>query len=913
MTTYTLKRIIYGKPAVGNQRLTHFDVLALSEDVYAADMPAWRALAPLEPMPDGSQAIGVFSGPGDNVIFARAHAQHGTPIYGYTLVPRPAMLELQGNLAPLLALFVAPIPGFAAANTLIPPLELQPRPWSPAERRATFETFLQRYAGGDIGFALALLGAVIDDRALMVEGFTADLTQRLLFVQGLLALLPAFMRGHITFSTSVGPPSIAYPHIVFIETPQETPRYIARYHPNQHPQLIGKFPGGKLPAYSDYLLRLWQDDVAQFLEAIDSLRYAAPDSWKGQHLSQTLETMIAREILDQQVLAGEAVLPQQLEAVLSDGMVTGETRRAYVRALFAHSLQARDDEAAVIVARAMDSDPQLDQLLGIALEDTLATQPDSVYAFVRARLAALGVETRWQQRLKWAALSSLQVAITDGDNETLLNWLKLVAREPAAYGLTEVLRQAILAARLRAHQDGELGKGLVMLAVKRDPVLLDVLLEDQALLAPLPDALAWALRDYRPDAIEECLNVKGRELYLAAMARAAHAGISDVFDAAAVDRIWAMYTNEQAINLPPVYQPEAIVQEWLNRGLGWLEADARETLLTAALASSRDALFYRLVHSLTADPELLPPPLATLILALNRSKRSATDIVEIVGHLVSDGHLTLQDAVNVYVALLNGWEWRKTASPLVEQLARTLAQASALVLPTDALWHLLEQSQESHNDMLARVAARRLSQSLEALEDENELTSGLLKMYDLLLWNPIARQLLMHWWRDFVRGQGLGRLQRLEKALDGKRSLEEARAVVQTAIALRKLLGKRSLRDFAEDVARAFAVLQALAEAFEPSSRHELHFDQATIRAELDARQPELAPQDRTVLANNFKELAQLISGMGDSRSKASLVRRDLDRQLMIGEQTPQSAVDVLKWLAGYLSGAQEREDEEES
>jgi hypothetical protein len=36
----------------------------------------------------------------------------------------------------------------------------------------------------------------------------------------------------------------------------------------------------------------------------------------------------------------------------------------------------------------------------------------------------------------------------------------------------------------------------------------------------------------------------------------------------------------------------------------------------------------------------------------------------------------------------------------------------------------------------------------------------------------------------------------------------------------------------------------------------------------------------------------------------------DLDRQLMAGEQQPHSAVDALKWMAGYLGGTQEKTDE---
>jgi hypothetical protein len=908
---YALKRIIYGKPAAGNQRVLHFDVLALTEGVTAADMTTWRALAPLEPLPDGSQAVGIFVGPGDNYIFARAHIQNDVPIYGYTLVPRAALVELEGNLAQLLTLFLNPIPSFATVNTQIPPLEFVPRAWTASERQATFETFLSRYAGGDIKIALALLASILDERALMVHGFPANLTERLLFVQGLMTMLPPYARGEVTFSTRVDPPSIAYPHIIFHEDLIETPRYVANFHTEAIPDLTSKFADGKLPGYSGYLLTLWQSDVEQFLSAIDSMKNITPHLLNNGHLGTGLEMIAERHMLDRLVRAGESVPKHLLQAVLQDNTLQGELRQDYAQALFNQALETRSDDAASIVANEMDADPELDRELSAVMEEYLTTQPDAVYSFVRARLAS-GNDPRWCRRLQSAALCSLQVAITDGDTETLLNWLKLVAREPQVYGLNDVLHQAILAARERAHSDGELGKQLIMLAVKRDPGSLDSLLEDEALMQHLPHSLALALRDYHGDAIEDVFNMKGRELYLAAMARAANAGVSEVFDANAVERIWAFYVSDHTTNLPNAYQPDAIVQSWLKHGARWLQPEARDVFVSLTLFNNRDNLFYRIARDLMRDQAITPPPLLTLTMALKKSKRSATDIVEIVSHLLNEGDLTPQQAVNLYISLLNGWEWRRTALPVVEQLARTLNQTSGLTAPADTLWHILQLGEETKSDLLARVAGKHLFSSIEGMEDETQLTADLMKMYDMLLWNSTIRQQMMHWWRDFVRSKQLPRLLRLEKALEGKRSLEEARGIVQTASALRKLLGKHNLREFAEDIQRAYTVLEVLADSFEPSPKHEVHFDQVTVRDELHARAGELAPQEKTILANNFKELAQLISTMGDNRSKSSLVRRDLDRQLMTGEQQPQSAVDVLKWLAGYLSGAQERDVDED-
>ena len=56
-------------------------------------------------------------------------------------------------------------------------------------------------------------------------------------------------------------------------------------------------------------------------------------------------------------------------------------------------------------------------------------------------------------------------------------------------------------------------------------------------------------------------------------------------------------------------------------------------------------------------------------------------------------------------------------------------------------------------------------------------------------------------------------------------------------------------------------------------------------RDELDARDDQITPEERQVLANNLKELAQLVAEMGDNRTKSSLIRRgdDLDRDAGVG------------------------------
>ena len=255
----------------------------------------------------------------------------------------------------------------------------------------------------------------------------------------------------------------------------------------------------------------------------------------------------------------------------------------------------------------------------------------------------------------------------------------------------------------------------------------------------------------------------------------------------------------------------------------------------------------------------------------------------------------------------------------MEQLARALQQHSDLVVEPEVIWHLIAIASELKEEFITRVALRRLTTDLETVDDEELLADDLQRVIPLIAWSSCgARAVTGMVARLYPRTgdrplaaarQGAGR-----KRVETKRTLEDLRTIVQTVLAFRRMLGKRSLAQFAEDVSTAYAILQGLAESFDPSTKRAVSFDPATIRMEMDARSEELSPHELKILANNFKELAQLVTAMADNRSKATLMRRgdDVDRQLMTGEQQPHSAVDALKWMSGYLNGTQEKPDENE-
>lgn len=905
--TISLDRIVYGNLRAHEANAD--GLMGLTENLSTQDGVLWRGLTSLQPMPGDTpavtRALGLFAGPGDGFVFACTYLRDGDPqlpIYEYVLVGREVLAALAGNLQPLVALFRDPLPPDYPFISPIEPVEIpDPTLWTPQERRTCIDALIDNDPA-QMPRAFALLGVSLHERGLLIYGFPGDAEARVRLIQGLMALLPAQVRPDLTFSTNRHEHTSTHARVVFAERSVTSGRWAADW----EAQIFPPAEAQSSP-YVQHLQALWNGEVSELLQQIDHMEAIATNITVDKNLQATLASIAERHTLDSRVMAGEDVPFDAIKMALKEAPPQGELKHTYATRLLRHALEARDTDAAMIVADLMDADPTLDTALYDLLNDALQTQPDAVYAFIRARLSA-ALDERWLERLKTAALASLQIAITDGDSETVVNWLRLVAREPAAYELTDIVHNSILAAQERARTDPELAQGLVVLAVRRDPAAAETLMADEALMAILPNNLGRALRDFDGDPIA-LLQAHGIETLMAALARAARDQHPAMFTPIAVEQLWAVYGGTQTVSASSKQAAEQIVNGWVSEGAGWLTADALETLLMLVLRDRRDDLFHQLTRPLAAREDFVP----LLAGALHHSGRT-TDTLALIAQIVAVGDLTQQGVVDLYIALLDLSDWDRNALPMMAQLARAVQQSPTISVPDDVLWQLLTVAAETKDELIARVISRRITTELETVEDDAVLAEDLRQLVEQIQWNSHVRGQLMAWWRSFARAQSLSRLQKLDKIFDGSRALDELRTVVQSLIAFRKMLGKRALSRFAEDISVAFAVLQSLAESYDPSSKRTGGFEAATIRAELDARLEELSPHELKILANNFKELAQLIGGMGDNRSKATLIRRsdDVDRQLITGEQQPHSAVDALKWMAGYLSGMHEKPEEGE-
>ncbi len=600
-----------------------------------------------------------------------------------------------------------------------------------------------------------------------------------------------------------------------------------------------------------------------------------------------------------------ALLPKDAVARLRTLPAGDPARRELAEQALSLAIEAGDAEAALALADAMDSDPALEEQMQLRFDQLLHAQPDAIYRLVRLRLGS-GIDARWLFRMRQAALAALHVAITDGDPETVLNWLTLIAREPIAYELSEILHHGILAAQSRAYEDGKLARGLVLLAAKRSPAALVPLLKDDALLAEIPGDLGAILRGEDADALE-LLNDQGVEVFVMAVGHAERMRRANILTPAVIDQLWQIWNAGTASTLPPHLQPDAIFDR-LAGDAQWLSHAAFDRLFMLPLRDKQDTLFHRLSMQLAERGELV----SRLAGVFPRAGRSPSEIIALVTALAAAGALKPPELAALYRALLEQSGWDAAAQPIIDQAARHLNQNAGFSLDDEVLWQMLNYGAQFEHEAVTRVAARCLSRVLAQQSDDALLVEGLTRLVQQTAWHKEARDAVEMWWRDFARGLSTARLNQLERSLENQRPLDPARAVVQTILSFRRMLGKRGLKQFAEDIHRTLETLESLTSAFESDGKRALNFDHLTAQLELSAHEGALSPQETQILARDLKALAQAVGLLGDRRSKATLIRREdeIERQLMLGEQLPHSALDVLKWMSGYIGGMQQDEPE---
>lgn len=844
----------------------------------APNEPETRAVAIVQDVDDFILALGVYRG-GNSAL----------PLYYYLQVPAETMMRIGSDIQ----LLQQTAEAISLDGTDAKPVRLSASvTWTAEKRIALLNRVLAEF-DGQFEVLGMLMNAALQPEGLLIEHYPANHEARIRLVQAIMLLLPLPLRSEITFTTHTRAVPAQQPRIIFRDDQTPAGQWVFDAKTRHFHSAVPLNP------YAAYLLELWQGSVARLVESLRAIDRIAIYSLKANGKQNIWIPLVQQHQLDTAILNDEPVdIDTLLEALDSGYPPPGEFRLPYLEKLLRLTLDKRHTAAAERVAYEMDADPLVDKRLNAVLEHNLETQPDEVYAFIRPHLNEKPVEP-WLTRLHTAAEKSLEVAVRDGDAGTLSTWLKLIAREPAHYHLENVLRNGIRATLPRATEDPQLAVDLLTLAVRRAPDTVPILLANQGLMTVLPQEIYAALVTLDAGAIEE-LATLSRELFLLALHRVIEEQQGSI-SVTAAQLLWEIYQNRG--NFPAgQYHPAAVIREVLQADSACLADGVLEVLLTAMLADQEDTLFHEIAPVL-AEQGLLQPALAA---TLEQSGRTNSDVMTLLNDLAAANVMNYREQVDSYVALLLSRSRNGGTPLLIEQLARLLNQHADVSVPTAVLWMMLDIAAEAKSDQMMRVALKRLVIELNGTPSEAQIAESLLRLRRATAWSSQARSIILNWWREFAGTQPLVKLQKLEKALEAKKGLEDMRGVIHTALAIRRVLGQKSLDEFARDIGVTYRVLQTLADGFDPDDNKQINIDTDTLRTIMAARADELPPDVKQVLATNFRALAELIVSLAENRSKPTLLNRNDEavfRALMTGEHPPDGAVDVMKFLSGLLDG----------
>ncbi len=866
------------------------------------DPAFYTRIIDMKPMPDEdgagqpSLALVEYDGPQRLLVAAQPAEQTGSFNDHFVFIPVAAVAESALQFEHWLALLPEATGDINITLPSLPPPDFDVSDSKTRARR--LQDMLDLFSAEAFESLLSLLGAVIDERQLLISGFPPDFRMRLAFISAIQALIPGRLASCITFASHTPINCQSKPQILFIDDADldsdadSAIRLVWR-----EPRIISEAVDHP---FLDVLRLLWSGDISALAADIQRMAVADYSLVQPADLSRELRQLAERFWVDHHVRSGEDVATDVLIAILeSADSPSKNLRRLYIEQLLQNALNNRDAAAGRWLSQELDTDPELEAALFGKFDELLDEQPDAVYVFIRNRFIHQGLDESWLPHLHHAAQKSLEVAIQEGDVGTLAGWLELIAHEPMAYQLQEILRDSILAAAERAYSDGELGIQLILIAARRVPDIVDDLYDDEALIAALDNNVRAALQNASAETLDALIDEKA-EFFLLALFHGVNTSDQLLVTAASTQRLLSLASAKRRAELPAIYRAPALIRHLATQASRQMTDEALDILFGHVIDGDDRNLMAETVRHL-AEHELLFPRLGD---TLERDSLPLDKVLSIMNAASSANNAAPRDVIDTYFDLLDYYQWEPQTQRLMEALTRVMAKHHDVQVSYRHLWTLFGACQELQVEGATRVAIAQLLTQFAAEEDLKVVIEGLAKICRQIAFSESLQDAVNNWWREYTHDCAMPQLQRLQRELDAQRHMEAQKHILMTVLAMRRWLHSRGPAELTEAINTAFIMLEHITEAFDVA--HLAETDPRTIRREVDVLSRELSSEQRHILANNLRNLAIRITQMAERRSKPSLIRSDdtIDRQLMHGEANPQGSVDMLKWIAGYLDGA---------
>lgn len=913
---YALEHFYYGQLARDGQPEGELRLLASSAGVkpeQVGEAVKQALLPPLAGSPVGAWALVRGRQNVPFVLVQSTQGEAGQSMLHYIIAPPEMLRAVGGNLKALMRLLEDRMPTYDRLGDKLPPLTLPPVEAPSAEAQVDDILRLMSCTHNRIDTIEGLLAGIVQGVPVVVRNAPPDIEQRVLFVQGLLALLPPSARFGVTFATHSQSKTRIDAQIRFM--PEKASLRDALIYEWVEGSLSGHTVADDYSRFITSQLRLDADLVIQ-----QTRRLTAVAAWRirrGDRLADALGYAAHRFRVDEALLNNQPVEIAAVSRILAeDPTLTDDLRAAYGRHVLAFSLALGDMQHAEPVAVMLRQHPDMERALQQQLGDAVAEgKARMVYETLSRWLAnPLGpVGTAWVELTHRAAVARMEELVKTRDVKAVNNFLETLHHASPGVEISRAVPKLIELALPLSVLDADLNLTLFLLAVNYlENDVLERLISSQKFTGQLPLSLTRLVPYITGDDPGLCpsgllmdtaaaFGDRWRDLVLIRLAEiAVRSGRMDIVDTPALAGLVQLLPTAWGVQYSQMLR-------WIAKNLS-----SDEALLQ--LESPGPTYLLQLLLATGAYAELGAEMLHQARLLYPGDKQS--EYVAVVRRLFAETPMNTDDApaalaavgaagikglplAMAYIGALEGHDWSSALDPVAEAATQMLYDNPSIlqVIQPSAMIALLKfhiKRKDVPNtirvgDLLVQVAARESGRGV-----------GLVgRMYKLMDWDDQVRVAGMELLRRYVR-QASDEDARRAVTTFGREFGLSVQQALEATYALKRLMDDVDLLSYAEYLHVAADFLYDTASAYcDPKRIPSL----GSLMNDLDSMPGGLTDDDRRMIMRDLLGLGRALVVLGDFQIANR--PRDFDKHienLLAGKADPISALDVLWVMSGYFT-----------
>jgi DNA-binding transcriptional ArsR family regulator len=914
--TFSLEHFYYGQAVVDGKPSGEAQVLATSpgiDDALAQHAVDRLDLPPLIRAKNASWAF--VRGRSRQAPFLMVQAQQGAQgqyLSHYIIIPMDTARVLGGNLDAMRLLLADDFPVFDKPGRKLERIGLDaPEPLT-IDAQVDHILELMMITKNRIPLLQSLLSAIVETTPLVIQGAPADLDERVLFIQGLLALLPPSARFGVTFTTHSLPTTTVDAQIRFYSD-DAPPASVMIF--NWADARISGVEADN--AYSRYVMSQLRLDAELVIQ--HNMAMAAIAGWRlnqGDDLATSLGYASTRLKVDSSLRNNQPVNKEEVSRILAEDPTLSEDLQVlYGLHLIRFTLAMYDMEPAMPVAILLRTNTRLEQSALDELTKTLSDDTaDLIYeTLLRWMNNPLGPQgTQWVNLTHRATLIYLQGLVNDSYTEDIIDTLKELQDAGPTLRIDELTPKIIKLLLPLSYRDAQIAENLFLLGVRHlqnDPFHQMMSLDRfRSQLNPQIERgwryIASGVDDAQVSSAAVVKAAKGYGERWEALILVRFADIAqrlERFKLLDNDMLKALYDLTQwpdaSDHFPRIREVAATVDKHL---MDKLQPPGPRYLLQIHLATGA---YERLANGMRLQLRRYPPDDQEAYLAMVATLFTEAAIPEhqvrnVMGKINAAGVRSAPWIVAAISAVQQHLGSPEVV-PLVDRVAEEIASQRHImdIVPADGVLGLLD-----HYTTRKDIDGIRLLSGAIPIAINKLGTKGIKRVtrtYSRLNWDKEARDVGMDILRSSVRMNNSERSRKIV-AYYGKQIGAPVQQQLEVTYIIQRLLGHRRLELFAEDLNRAVVFLHQFAELYaDPKLAPSLGALQDGIGALSGAGG--VRPAAMREMLDDMMFVGRGLVQLGRQQQSGSKRNNASTPSLALGKADPSSTVDVLVVMSGAL------------